>query len=89
MVKLKVRQTHSFKKATQMLLAKAPSDWDYLPSEEFSSERMGGWIMKDSANMYIGWVGNLGDVTHAGYRETTPAHKFNNKGHCLNQWEDK
>ena len=34
---------------------------------------MGGWIVRDTADMMIGWVGNLGDVKVYDYEPTTKA----------------
>ena len=33
---------------------------------------MGGWILRDQNDMYVGWVGNKGDITFVDYRDTTP-----------------
>ncbi len=44
-----------------------------IPHIAYSSERMGGWILRDLDNMYIGWVGNKGDITWVDCRETTPS----------------
>lgn len=33
-----------------------------VPSEDLSSCRMGGWIIKDTEDMFIGWSGHRGDI---------------------------
>jgi hypothetical protein len=38
-------------------------NYDKIPSMQYSSCRMGGWIMKDVDDMMIGWSGHRGDVT--------------------------
>ena len=43
----------------------------HMPSKKHSMERNGGWILRDQYNMYVGWVGNLGDIAYVDYRETT------------------
>ena len=34
---------------------------------------MGGWLIFDTSNMMIGWVGNLGEITVYDYEPTTKA----------------
>ena len=73
----------TFREAFALYLSKATTfKGEFLPVEEYSSERMGGWIMKDANNMYVGWVGNRDDVTYAEYCETLPEHngKLNRHG---------
>ena len=45
--------------------------YDKIPSEDYSSERMGGWLIRDTDDMLIGWVGNLGEITVYDYKPTT------------------
>ena len=70
----------NFTEAVELYQQSQPKDWSFIPCEEHSSERCGGWIMKDEANMYIGFVGNRGDVTFAGWEVTTPDTKFDERG---------
>lgn len=51
---------------------KQPKDWHRVPVKAHSSARMGGWLMKDNKNMYVGWVGYRGDITYMDYEETKP-----------------
>jgi len=55
----------TFKEALDLFYEKSKvafDNYDKIPCEEHSSERCGGWLIMDSANMMIGWVGNLGEV---------------------------
>jgi hypothetical protein len=61
-------QKKFYKKAKHLI-----PTYDKIVSEEYSSERMGGWIVRDTADMMIGWVGNLGDVKVYDYEPTTKA----------------
>lgn len=66
---------NTFKQAKSKFLDKVNKTTDIhnrIPHVAFSSERMGGWILRDQNNMYIGWVGNAGDITFVDYRDTTP-----------------
>ena len=66
---------HTFKEAVKLFNDKAPSNYDKLPNEEHSDQRMGGWIVRDEENMVIGWVGHRGDVTIYNY-EDRPLKKY-------------
>jgi len=48
-------------------------DYDKIPSETNSSERMGGWLIRDTDNMIIGFVGNRGDVQVYNYIDASQA----------------
>lgn len=73
----------SFSRVLSLYQEATPSDWKHVPCEELSSERCGGWLLRDSNDMYIGWVGNRGDVTYAGYEQTTSSTKFDDKGRVV------
>lgn len=69
-----MRTTNTYQEARDKFLAKANQlfkNYDKEPSEEYCSERMGGWIMFDTDNMVIGWVGNKGEITVYDYEPTT------------------
>ena len=69
-----MRTTNTYQEARDKFLAKANQlfkNYAKEPSEEYCSERMGGWIMFDTNNMVIGWVGNLGEITVYDYEPTT------------------
>ena len=71
-----MRTTNTYKEARDKFLAKANqlfTNYDKEPSIEFCSERMGGWLIFDTSNMMIGWVGNLGEITVYDYEPTTKA----------------
>ena len=61
---------------------KTTTKYNRIPCIKFSTEKMGGWILRDKNNMYIGWVGNKGDITFVDYRNTTPCNssRINIKG---------
>ena len=74
MTLIKTRTLNTFKEAKSKFLDKALTlitDYDKVPSEEYCSERMGGWLIYDLDNMMIGWVGNLGEITVYDYEPTT------------------
>ena len=53
-----------FSKAKQIYLDKAPKDHN-IPCEANSSERMGGWVMRDKLNHHIGFVPTMyGDPSY-------------------------
>ena len=69
-----MRTTNTYQEARDKFLAKANQlfkNYDKEPSKKYCSERMGGWIMFDTNNMVIGWVGNLGEITVYDYEPTT------------------
>jgi hypothetical protein len=49
------------------------NSYEEMQEKFYKSERMGGWIVRDTADMMIGWVGNLGDVKVYDYEPTTKA----------------
>tara|TARA_R110000765_G_scaffold361080_1_gene451265 strand:- start:116 stop:406 length:291 start_codon:yes stop_codon:yes gene_type:complete len=51
---------------------KTTAEYNRIPCIKFSTEKMGGWILRDQNDMYVGWVGNKGDITFVDYRDTTP-----------------
>lgn len=76
---------NTFQQAKSKFLDKVRSTTDIhkrIPCVKFSTEKMGGWILRDQNNMYIGWVGNKGDITFVDYRNTTPynSSRINIKG---------
>ena len=76
---------NTFKQAKSKFLGKVNNTIDTynrIPYRGFSTEKMGGWILRDKNNMYIGWVGNKGDITFVDYRNTTPCNssRINIKG---------
>lgn len=73
-------KSKSWSRALDLYQKSQPEGWSFIPCEEHSSERCGGWIMKDNTDHYIGWVGNRGDVTYAGWEYTTPDTKFDERG---------
>lgn len=79
------RRTYTYQEAKERFLEKAlrlVEGYDKIPSEQYCSERMGGWLIYDKKNMMIGWVGNLGEITVYDYMPTTKenANKKNFKG---------
>ena len=52
----------NFEEAVALFRDKAGKNYTKVPNVDYSSERMGGWLMKDKHNMMIGWVGHRGDV---------------------------
>jgi len=66
---------HSFSEVVDLFYTRVPEDYKKVPIEEYSDERMGGWIVRDTENMVIGWVGNRGDVTVYNY-EDRPLKKY-------------
>ena len=79
----------TFKEAVKLYQQKQPEDWSFIPSEEFSSERCGGWLIRDANDMYIGWVGNKGDTSYASYALTTTDTAFDDKGNVLRKNNEK
>ena len=73
----------SFDRVLSLYQCNQPADWKHVPCEEHSSERCGGWLIRDAHNMYIGWVGNRGDVTYASYEATTSDTKFDSRGRVI------
>lgn len=74
MTLLNTRTLNTYQQAKSKFLDKAKTlikDYDKVPSQEYCSERMGGWLINDLDNMMIGWVGNLGEVTVYDYEPTT------------------
>jgi hypothetical protein len=45
------------------------------PSEKFSSARMGGWLLRDADDMYIGFLSKRGGCEVVDLVETTPENK--------------
>tara|TARA_Y100000114_G_scaffold113828_1_gene107803 strand:+ start:860 stop:1111 length:252 start_codon:yes stop_codon:yes gene_type:complete len=62
---------YTFTEAKDIFLAKAGSNYSKIPSEEFSSSRRGGWIIKDTEDMYIGFVGYRGGTEIYDYMPQT------------------
>lgn len=74
MTTLHTRTLNTFEEAKSKFLVKAKHlipTYDKVPSAEYCSERMGGWLIYDLNNMMIGWVGNLGEITVYDYEPTT------------------
>jgi len=68
------KMTNTFEQAKSKFLDRVhQTGLSRIPHVAYSTERMGGWILRDLDNMYIGWVGNKGDITWVDYRETTPS----------------
>ncbi len=66
--------TNTFTKAKKMFLTRAKElvkTYDKTPSEMYSSERCGGWLIKDTDNMFIGFVSNYGGVDVFDYTDKT------------------
>ena len=66
---------HTFYQAVELFYKRVPEDYNKIPIEEHSDLRMGGWIIRDTENMVIGWVGHRGDVTVYNY-EDRPLKKY-------------
>jgi hypothetical protein len=49
-----------------------PEGFTRKPSEKFSSERMGGWILKDAEDLHVGFIGKTGRVSYLELHTTTP-----------------
>jgi len=60
-----------FEKAKKIFLQKAGKSYQKIPSQEYSSARMGGWIIRDVEDMYIGFVGYRGDTQVFDYMPQT------------------
>lgn len=80
-------KTRTFSEAKNLYTDNQPDDWVHIPDAELSSERCGGWLMRDADNYYIGFVSNYGSVSYTGHKATTPATKFDEQGRVLNQWD--
>ena len=50
-------------------------DYNRIPCEKNSSARMGGWLLKDTDDMYIGFVSFRGGAQLLEIAETTPDNK--------------
>tara|TARA_R110000796_G_scaffold104855_1_gene214792 strand:- start:14453 stop:14710 length:258 start_codon:yes stop_codon:yes gene_type:complete len=59
----------NFEEAVVLFNEKTPKNYDKEPSIDYSSARMGGWLMKDKQDMNIGWVGHRGDVQVYDYKD--------------------
>lgn len=66
---------NSFSKMLKVFEETKPKDFTRQPSEKFSSERMGGWLLKDANDMHIGFVSNYGRTTYMNVVETTATNK--------------
>ena len=55
-------------------------EYTRTPSEQYSSARMGGWLLKDEDNLYIGFVSNRGGSQLLEVAETTPEKKPHIRG---------
>ena len=60
---------HTFHQAVELFYKRVPEDYNKIPIEKHSDPRMGGWIIRDTENMVIGWVGHRGDVTVYNYED--------------------
>lgn len=89
MITVEVKMTkfvnRSFAQATEKYLKNCGPKWPHVPSEEFSSERCGGWLLYDASNMYIGWVGNLGEVRPSSYADTDSTTVLDRSGVSLSE----
>ena len=60
------REEQNYKEAKTKFLEKARStfgpSYNKIPSEKYSTARMGGYLIKDEEAMVIGWVPKLGGV---------------------------
>tara|TARA_R110000824_G_scaffold122497_2_gene279708 strand:- start:305 stop:562 length:258 start_codon:yes stop_codon:yes gene_type:complete len=61
-------------------LKDAHPEYTRTPSEQYSSARMGGWLLKDNDDLYIGFVSNRGGVQLVDVAETTPENKPHIRG---------
>ena len=59
----------SFTRVLKVFEETKPQGFTRQPSEEHSSERMGGWLLKDDRNIMIGFVGTRGDVRWHDYED--------------------
>ena len=55
-------------------------EYTRTPSEQYSSSRMGGWLLKDEDDLYIGFVSNRGGSQLLEVAETTPEKKPHIRG---------
>ena len=64
-----------FDKAKQIYLDNAPKKHN-IPSRDTSSERMGGWVMRDALNHHIGFVPtHFGNPTYI-YHKSNKQYNF-------------
>ena len=61
-------------------LKDAHPEYTRTPSEQYSSARMGGWLLKDNDDLYIGFVSNRGGSQLLEVAETTPEQKPHIRG---------
>lgn len=78
--KMKQFNKKTYTEAFSLFIDNAPENFPHIPSEEHSSQRLGGWFMNDEKGMYIGWVGHRGECQYASYVETTPETEFDERG---------
>lgn len=69
----------TFNEVLQQLKNEYP-DYNRIPCEKNSSARMGGWLLKDADNMYIGFVSFRGGAQLLEIAETTPDNKPHIRG---------
>jgi len=67
-----MERMNSFSKALEVFQGSKPTDFARIPSEKYSSERMGGWILKDENDQHVGFASNYGDVSYFELVTTTP-----------------
>lgn len=65
----------SFTRVLKVFEKTKPKGFTRQPSEEHSSERMGGWLLKDANDMHIGFVSNYGRTSYMNVVETTATNK--------------
>ena len=74
---------HTYKQAVNLFNEKRKNtEWLYSPfiSKPFrrkSTQKSGGWILRDKNNVEIGWVGNRGDVTIYNLEYASPHNRLN------------
>ena len=61
----------TFNEVLQQLKSKYPH-YTRVPCEKNSSARMGGWLLKDADNMYIGFASHRGGMQLLEIADTTP-----------------
>ena len=66
---------HTFHQAVELFYSRVPEDYTKIPIEEHSDLRMCGWLIRETENMVIGWVGHRCDVTVYNY-EDPPLKKY-------------
>ena len=62
----------TFEEAELKFLKKTPKGFEKKPCKDYSSLRKGGWIIRDTEEMTIGWVGKRGDIQVYDYRDRVP-----------------